>query len=73
MDLSKPSLENMSYMLEQIKLKLRVANNSVINPEHYQLAHYDDIQFIYQLVSSKNQFSISEVEAIVAELGNIKK
>ncbi len=73
MDLSKPSLENMSYMLEQIKLKLRVANNAVINPDHYSLAHYEDIHFIYQLVRGKNQFSISEVEAIVAELGNIKK
>jgi hypothetical protein len=54
-------------------MKLRVANTSVINPDHYNLSHYEDVKFIYELVNGKNQFSISEVEAIVAELGNIKK
>jgi uncharacterized protein YfkK (UPF0435 family) len=73
MNLSSPSKENMAYMLETIKMKLRVANNSVINPDHYNLSHYEDVKFIYELVNGKNQFSISEVEAIVAELGNIKK
>ena len=73
MDLNNPSKANLEHMLESIKNKLRVANNSVINPVHYSLSHYDDIKFIHDLVVGKNQFSISEVEAIVAELGNIKK
>ncbi len=73
MDLTKPSKEAIDYMLETVKNKLRVANNAVINPEHYSLDHFEDIHFIYELVNNKNQFSISEVEAIVAELGNIKK
>lgn len=73
MDLNKPSSEAIEFMLESIKTKLRVANNAVINPEHYQESHFEDIKFIYELVTGKNHFSISEVEAIVAELGSIKK
>jgi uncharacterized protein YfkK (UPF0435 family) len=72
MNLTTPSLEGLAYMLEAIKNKLRVANQSVINPEHFTLEHFEDILFIYNLVESKSQFSISEVEAIVAELGNMK-
>ncbi len=73
MDLNVPSKENLAILLETIKTKLRVANNAVINPEHFNVSHYEDVKFIYDLVTGKNQFSISEVEAIVAELGNIKK
>jgi uncharacterized protein YfkK (UPF0435 family) len=72
MNLTTPSLEGLAFMLETIKNKLRVANQSVINPEHYTIEHFEDILFIYNLVESKSQFSISEVEAIVAELGNMK-
>jgi uncharacterized protein YfkK (UPF0435 family) len=73
MDLNHVSKENIEYMLEAIKTKLRVANNAVINPDHFHESQYEDIKFIFELVNNKNQFSISEVEAIVAELGNIKK
>jgi uncharacterized protein YfkK (UPF0435 family) len=73
MDLSKATPENAEYMVEEIKNRLRVATGAAIKATHFDEAMYEDLKDIYDLVMSKERFSISEIEAIVSELGKLRK
>lgn len=72
-NLSNPSAENMAFMIEEIKSKLRMASGAAMQASHYDLDRYEDIKDIYEMVVSKEKFSISEIEAIVSELGQLRK
>lgn len=73
MDLTKPSKENVFYMIEQIKEKLRMVNVDAMKSEHFTDEHYEDILYLYEMVMKRNTFSPSEMQAIVSELGALRK
>lgn len=73
MDLTKPSKENVIYMIEQIKEKLRMVNVEAMKSEHFSEEHYEDILFLYEMVMKRNSFSPNEMQAIVTELGSLRK
>lgn len=73
MDLTVPSEANMAYMLEEITKKLKMAAVSAIKPGHFDMKQYEDIYEIYDVVMGKSAFSISEVEALVTELGRLRR
>lgn len=73
MDLSTKSPENVEYMIEKIKEKLKVMNMGAIKSDHFDGEMYEDLKDIYELVMKKNQFSPNEMQAIVEELGNLRK
>ncbi len=73
MDLSNPSLENITYMIEQIKDKLRMANGDAMQPDVFDENQYEDLQYLYEMVMKRTSFSPSEMNAIVAELGSLRK
>ncbi|WJQ11030.1 DUF1128 domain-containing protein [Geobacillus stearothermophilus] len=73
MDLSKPSAENVEYMVEQLKKKLKVLNFDAIKPSHFSEAWYDELKDIYDMVMKRETFSPSEIQAIVEELGSLRK
>ncbi|WP_123039323.1 DUF1128 domain-containing protein [Cohnella candidum] len=72
MDLSKPTQANVEYMIETIKTKLRMATGSAMQASSFDAGKYEDLKDIYDMVISKDRFSISEVEAIVSELGRLR-
>lgn len=72
-DLSIPSEENLEYIIEEIKKKLKMAAVSAIKSGHFDMGQYEDIYEIYDVVMSKQSFSISEMEALVRELGKLRK
>jgi len=72
MDLSQPTKENVEFMIEAIKSKLRMASGAAMQAAHFQVERYEDIKDIYDMVQSKDRFSISEVEALVSELGKLR-
>lgn len=72
MDLSQPTQANVEYMIEVIKTKLRMASGAAMQASSFDAEKYEDLKDIYEMVSSKNTFSISEVEAIVSELGRLR-
>ncbi|UAL52861.1 DUF1128 domain-containing protein [Metabacillus dongyingensis] len=72
-NLSEKSVENVEYMIEQIKEKLRVINIGAIKPSHFDEEMYEELKDIYDLVMKKNTFSPNEMQAIVEELGNLRK
>ncbi|MBO0960676.1 DUF1128 domain-containing protein [Neobacillus sp. MM2021_6] len=73
MNLSVRSVENVEYMIEQIKDKLRVLNLGAIKPSHFDEEMYEELKEIYDMVMKKNSFSPNEMQALVEELGNLRK
>jgi uncharacterized protein YfkK (UPF0435 family) len=72
-DLSQKSTENVEFMIEKIKEKLRVLNFGAIKPSHFDEEMYEELKDIYEMVMKKNSFSPNEMQAIVEELGNLRK
>ncbi|MBA9084796.1 uncharacterized protein YfkK (UPF0435 family) [Fontibacillus solani] len=72
MDLSQKSQDNVEYMIEAIKTKLRMATGAAMNASAFHIDRYDDILDVYEVVMGKERLSISEVEAIAKELGQLR-
>lgn len=72
-DLSQKSVENVEYMIEKIKEKLKVLNFGAIKPSHFNEEMYEELKDIYELVMKKNSFSPNEMQAIAEELGSLRK
>lgn len=73
MNLSQKSTENVAFMIEQIKEKLKVLNLGAIKPSHFDEEMYEELKEIYEMVLRKNSFSPNEMQALVEELGNLRK
>ena len=71
-NLQEASVENMVFMLDEIKTKLKMATAAAMQSSSFNLNNYEDIKDIYEVVTSKSNFSISEVEALVSELGKLR-
>ena len=70
--LNEPTEENIAYMIDAIKAKLRMASAAAMQPAHFSVNQYEDIKELYEVVTEKQNISISEVEGIVAELGRLR-
>lgn len=73
MNLSQKTTENVEFMIEAIKEKLKVLNFGAIKPSHFDEEMYEELRDIYELVMKKNSFSPNEMQAIVEELGSLRK
>jgi len=73
MDLEQKSVENVEYMIEKVKDKLKVMNLGAIKPSHFDENMYEELKEIYDLVMKKDTFSPNEMQALVEELGSLKK
>ena len=73
MDLSKKSDENVSYMIEEIKTKLRMVNVDAMKPEHFNASQYEDLKELYEMVASRENITPNEMQAIAKELGSLRK
>lgn len=60
-------------MIEAIKEKLRMVNADAMKPENFDTESYEDLVYLYELVHKRDAFSPSEMQAIVAELGSLRK
>ncbi|WP_088008201.1 DUF1128 domain-containing protein [Indiicoccus explosivorum] len=73
MDLSKPTDENISFMITSIKEKLRLVNADAMKPEHFDINRYDDLRDLYEMVQARKSFSPNEMQAIASELASLRK
>jgi uncharacterized protein YfkK (UPF0435 family) len=64
--------EEMAQMIEDIKDKLQIVNGGAMKAEFYGAEKYDEIKEIHDMVMSKPNFSVNEMDAIVSELGNMR-
>lgn len=72
-NLAEPNQANIEFMIDTIKNKLRMASGAAMQASNFSLASYEDLKDVYDIVASKDKFSISEVEAIVSELGQLRE
>ncbi|WP_132312413.1 DUF1128 domain-containing protein [Paenibacillus sp. BK033] len=72
MNLEEQTQQNVEFMIEAIKTKLRMATAAAMQASHFSIDQYEDIRDLYEVVASKEKFSISEVEALVSELGKLR-
>lgn len=73
MDLSSQSNENVNYMIEEIKTKLRMVNVDAMKAEHFNASQYEDLKELYEMVASRENITPNEMQAIARELGNLRK
>lgn len=73
MDLKTPSKENVIYMIDQMKDKLRMVNVDAMKSDNFSEDQYEDLLYLYNMVMKRDSFSPSEMQAIVAELGSLRK
>lgn len=73
MDLSQPTKENVIFIIDQLKDKLRMVNVDAMNSENFSENNYEDLLYLYNMVMKRDSFSPSEMQAIVAELGSFRK
>lgn len=73
MNLSNPTQENVVYMIEQIKTKLRMVNVDAMQSNAFDEEKYEDLKYLYDMVMKRDSFSPSEMNAIVDELGSLRK
>lgn len=72
MDLSQKTQANVEYMIEAIKEKLRMATGAAMQASAFSVDRYEDILEVYDIVMNKERLSISEVEALASELGQLR-
>lgn len=72
-DLQIPSEANIAHMVTFIQTKLKMATAGAMKPDHFPLENYEELLEIYEVVKGMSAFSISEMEAIVSELGRLTR
>jgi len=73
LNLEIKSTENVEYMIEQIKEKLKVLNFGAIKPTHFDEEMYVELKEIYEHIMKRDSFSPNEMQALAEELGNLRK
>ncbi|MBA9026517.1 MULTISPECIES: DUF1128 domain-containing protein [Bacillaceae] len=72
MDVSHNTAETVDYMVEKIKEKLKMMNIGAVKSTHFNAEMYEELRDIYEMVMRKSNFSPSEMQAIVEELGKLR-
>mgnify|MGYP002716175229 FL=1 len=65
-------IQNNEEMIKNIRKKLNIVNQALLNPENFKDTDTKDIKEIHDFVMSKDSFSPSEITAIADELGNLR-
>jgi uncharacterized protein YfkK (UPF0435 family) len=73
MNLTQPSQENVEYMIDQIKEKLRMVNVDAMKSDNFDDSQYEELHELYSMVKQRSTFSPSEMQAIASELGSLRK
>lgn len=71
--IQEQSQQQVELMIEAIKDRLKMATAQAMQASAFSVEQYEDIKDIYDIVMSKSNFSISEMEAIVSELGKLRR
>lgn len=73
MDLETPSKENVAHIVDEIKSRLNLVNEALIDPDDFELEKYDELLDLYHMIRKKGTLTPMEMEGILAELGELRK
>ena len=71
--LSEASAENVEYIIEWIKKKVNIVNRAVINSQHIDLAHYDTLLDLYDLLRKKRAVDHERIGCRFRRIGSNEK
>lgn len=63
----------MEKMIIDIRDRLNLVNPGLIDPENFSESDYEDIKEIHSYVTSKDNFTPSEMSGITDALGQLRK
>lgn len=72
-ELQEASRENIEYIFEYMKSKLQVVNTAAVSAKSFDTDQYDELLDLYEFLTMKDAFSMSEMQSIVSELGKLRK
>ncbi|HLR80238.1 MAG TPA: DUF1128 domain-containing protein [Bacillota bacterium] len=73
MDLERPTLKNLKYILDDLAERLDVANRLIMDPDDYDLNKYEQLKDMYEFVLQKERLTPSETHAFIEELRSVRK
>jgi uncharacterized protein YfkK (UPF0435 family) len=74
MNLETPCKENLVYLINEIKSRLKLVNTALIDPQEYRLEDYAEILALYQMIRRKNdRLTMMEIEGVLEELGQLRR
>ncbi|MGM8364169.1 DUF1128 domain-containing protein [Virgibacillus sp. W0181] len=73
MNLENPNYENMKFILDELSNRLDVANRSLMDPQDYDMDKYEDLKYMYEIISKKGSLSPAETQAFISELRAVRK
>lgn len=73
MALSNNTPDNIHDLIKEITKKLKMVNAEAIQSSDYSEDQYEELKEIYEMVMKKQSFSPNEMQAIVEELGYLRK
>lgn len=73
MNLNEPTEENLNFIINDMATRLKVVNRSVMNPEDYDLAKYEDLLDLHTMLKQKGNLSPQETQAFIDELASYRK
>lgn len=72
MDLTKPTEDNLAYILSGLATSLDVANKGLLHPDDYDIAKYDELKMMYEVLSNRPKLGPSEADAFINELSTFR-
>jgi uncharacterized protein YfkK (UPF0435 family) len=71
--LNEATEQNLALLINGLAENLKVINRAILDPDHYDLSHYEEIKNIYDMVKRKGNLSVPEIHAILDELSRLRK
>ncbi|QLK86380.1 DUF1128 domain-containing protein [Staphylococcus sp. 17KM0847] len=65
--------KDIATMIEEIRDRLNLVNPGLIDPDKYSDEHREDIEDIYDFVTSKETFTPHEMTGITEALGALRQ
>jgi uncharacterized protein YfkK (UPF0435 family) len=72
-ELQEATAENAEYIIEWIKKKVNLVNTGIINSNSIDLAHYENLLDLYDVMRKKERLSMGELDAVLLELAQMRK
>ncbi|AIF43788.1 DUF1128 domain-containing protein [Virgibacillus sp. SK37] len=73
MTLEQATEENLKILLDELADRLGVVNRSIMDPKDYDLAKYDELKMMHDMILQKGHLSASETQAFIEELRSVRK
>ncbi|MGP4040329.1 DUF1128 domain-containing protein [Gracilibacillus sp. D59] len=73
MSLEEKSEGNLAHIIQEMSRMLKVVNESIMDPNDYDIDKYDELKSLYDLLKQKGTLTVAETQAFIAELREYRK